>query len=102
MIVRVITCRVKPGSEAAFEEATAVNRRGSIAESGVLRFDILKATDELGVYCLYEVYRDHAATVKHKETDHYKLWRETVANHMAADRASVTCSVIAPVAESDW
>ncbi len=102
MIVRIITCRVKPGSEVAFEDATAVNRLGSIAESGVLRFDILKATDAPGTYYLYEVYRDHTATVTHKETDHYRLWREAVADHMAADRASVACSVIAPAAESDW
>ncbi len=28
MIVRIITCRVKPGSQAAFETATAANHRG--------------------------------------------------------------------------
>ena len=102
MIVRIITCRVKPGLGAAFENATAANHRGSIAEPGVLRFDFLKATDSPGTYYLYEVYRDDAATMKHKETDHYKIWRETVAEHMAADRSSVACSVVAPVSEADW
>lgn len=102
MIVRVITCHVKPGFEAAFEEATVANHRGSIAEPGVLRFDVLKATDSPGTYYLYEVYRDDAATVEHKETAHYKRWREAVAEHMAADRTSAACSVIAPVSEADW
>ena len=102
MIVRIITCRVKPGFEAAFENATTVNRRGSIDEPGVLRFDLLKATDSPGTYYLYEVYRDDAATVEHKDTDHYKLWRETVAEHIAADRSSVACSVVVPVSEADW
>ncbi len=102
MIVRIITCQVKPGLEAAFEEATVANRRGSIAEPGVLRFDVLNATDAPGTYYLYEVYRDDAATVEHKETAHYKLWRETVAEQMAADRTSVACSVVVPVSEADW
>jgi len=102
MIVRIITCQVTPGSEAAFETATEANQRGSIAEPGVLRFDVLKVTDLPGTYNLYEVYRDFAATVAHKETDHYKLWRDTVAEHMAEDRSSVTCSVIAPLSEEDW
>lgn len=102
MIVRIITCHVKPGSETAFEKATVLNRRGSIAEPGVLRFDLLKAVDGPGVYYLYEVYRDHAATVNHKDTDHYKLWRETVAEYMAADRSSIACSAVAPVSEADW
>ncbi len=102
MIVRIISCQVKPGLEAAFEDATVLNRRGSIAEPGVLRFDILKATDSPGTYYLYEVYRDHAATVEHKDTDHYRLWRETVAEQMAADRTSVACSVVAPVSEAEW
>lgn len=102
MIVRIISCQVKPGFEAAFENATAANHRGSIAEPGVLRFDVLKVTDTPGIYYLYEAYRDDAATVVHKETAHYQLWRETVAELMAADRTSVACSVIAPVSEADW
>ena len=102
MIVRIITCQVRSGFEAAFEEATAANHRGSIAEPGVLRFDVLKATDAAGTYYLYEVYRDLDATVAHKETDHYKLWRETVAEHMATDRTSIACSVVVPGSEADW
>ena len=76
MIVRIITCRVKPGSEAEFGTS--------------------------GTYYLHEVYRDDAATVAHKETTHYTAWREAVAGLMAADRSSVACSVVAPEAESDW
>ena len=102
MIVRIITCEVKPGSETSFEEATATNHRGSIAEPGVLRFDVLKATDIPSTYYLYEVYRDLAATVLHKETAHYRQWRETVAEYMASDRESAACSVVVPVSEADW
>ena len=102
MIVRIITCQVKPGLEAAFEEATTANHRGSIAEPGVLRFDVLKDTKDAGTYYLYEAYRDDAATVAHRETEHYKLWRQTVTEHMAANRTSVACSVVVPTSEADW
>jgi (4S)-4-hydroxy-5-phosphonooxypentane-2,3-dione isomerase len=102
MLVRIITCQVKPGLEAAFEAATTENRAGSVAEPGVLRFDVLKDSQSSGTYYLYEVYRDDAATAAHKGTDHYKRWRETVAEHMAAPRTSAACSVVAPDSEAEW
>jgi len=102
MIVRFVTCRVHAGKEADFEAETRKNRNGSIAEPGVLRFDILKDAASPGIYYLYEVYRDLAATEAHKETDHYQLWRNTVADWMAEKRTSIAASPVAPVAESDW
>lgn len=102
MIVRIVTCRVKPGMEEAFEAATTENHRGTVSEPGAFRFDVLKDIDSPGTYYLYEVYRDQAATVAHKETEHYRKWRKTVAELQSADRESVACSVVAPLAESDW
>jgi autoinducer 2-degrading protein len=102
MIVRFVTAHVKPGSENAFEEATALNHQGSIAEPGVLRFDFLRDEDEPGTYYLYEVYRDEQATVAHKETEHYKTWRATVAPLQVSERTSLKCGVIAPANETDW
>jgi quinol monooxygenase YgiN len=37
---------------------------------------------------LYEVYRDEEAAAAHKETEHYKKWRETVAPMMKTPRHS--------------
>jgi autoinducer 2-degrading protein len=102
MIVRIITVKVKRGSEAAFEEATIPNHHGSLSEAGVLRFDVLKDEDAPGTYYLYEVYRDEAATVAHKETEHYQIWRAAINEYMASPRASVKCSVVAPADEGAW
>ncbi len=96
MIVRIVTVRVKRGSEAAFEAATVDNHRGSVREPGVLRFDVLKDADDPGTYYLYEAYVDDDATRAHKETAHYNTWRAAVADLLDGDRTSVACSVVAP------
>jgi (4S)-4-hydroxy-5-phosphonooxypentane-2,3-dione isomerase len=102
MIVRFVTVRVKPGAEAEFEAATEKNHRGSVAEPGCLRFDVLKDAAEEGVYYLYEVYRDEAATAAHKGTAHYQEWRDAVAPMMATERASVAGVPIVPGEEAAW
>jgi quinol monooxygenase YgiN len=102
MIVRAIRVYVKPEAVDAFERATVENRAGSIREPGVLRFDVLKSSDRPAEFLLYEVYADEKATADHKETAHYKKWRDTVAPMMARDRESAAYSPVAPLARSDW
>ncbi len=102
MIVRIITIRVLADHVEAFEAATTKNHQGSVREAGILRFDVLRNSEEPGNYVLYEVYKDHAATLAHKETSHYKEWRERVGPMMAGDRASETFEVVAPADEAAW
>ncbi len=102
MIVRFVTVRVKPGSEADFEAATVENHHGSVAEPGCLRFDVLKDASAEGLYYLYEVYRDEAATAAHKKTAHYQKWRDAVAPMMAADRVSVAGTPVIPTHPEAW
>ena len=102
MIVRIITVRVKPGCESAFERATIANHEGSVREPGVLRFDVLRDRDNERTYYLYEAYRDEAATVAHKETQHYATWRTDVADLLDGDRTSVACSVVSPDDPGAW
>ncbi len=102
MIVRIITVKVKPGREADFEAATVRNHEGSIAEPGVLRFDVLRDENNPGTYYLYEAYRNEQATVAHKETEHYATWKSSVGDLVDGDRTSVACSVVAPSEPSSW
>ncbi len=102
MIVRIITVCVKPGSEPAFERATTSNHRESMKEEGVLRFDVLKDNDVPGTYYLYEAYTDTAATIAHKETEHYHTWKSAVGDLLVGDRTSVACSVVAPTDQTAW
>lgn len=84
----IVNIEVKPGMEGEFERATLVNARASIREPGIVRFDFVKSASEGGRYVLIEGYRDDAAPAAHKETAHYKAWKEAVEPMMAAPRTS--------------
>ena len=45
---------------------------------------------------LVEAYREVADTLKHKQTAHYAIWRNTVADMMAEPRYSVKYSNVFP------
>ena len=87
---------VKPECIADFQAATLANTRSSIQEPGIARFDFLEQTDAPNRFVLVEVYRNPEAAAKHKETAHYKVWRDTVASMMAEPRSSIKYSNLAP------
>ena len=86
MITTVCNVHVTDDGIDAFREASLANAEASRQESGITRFDLLQQSDDPTRFMLYEVYVDEAATLAHKETEHYKVWRETVADLMATPR----------------
>lgn len=96
MIVRAVTVWVKPNQSKAFEEATRRNHLGSIKEPGVVRFDVLRDGANPGTYMLYEMYHSEEAALRHKETEHYKRWRETVEPMMEKPRSGWALDLIYP------
>ena len=101
MLVVHVHVHVKPGCVEAFTAATRANARQSVREPGVARFDVVQQTDDPTCFVLVEVYRSAAATAAHKETPHYKIWRDTVAPMMAEARTSVKFASVFPV-DADW
>jgi autoinducer 2-degrading protein len=54
-------------------------------------------------FVLVEVYKDaNASPVAHKETEHYKVWRDTVADMMAVPRTAIKYKNIFPSSASSW
>ena len=88
MYIVIVNISVKEKYIDEFEKATVENARNSMKEKGVIRFDFLKQKDETDKYVLIEVYREEEDALKHKETPHYKKWRETVEIMMAQPRKS--------------
>jgi (4S)-4-hydroxy-5-phosphonooxypentane-2,3-dione isomerase len=88
LLVVVVSCHVRPEAVAAFREATLVNARASVQEPGIARFDVLEDRDDPTRFVLVEAYRSADAPAAHKETEHYKRWRDTVADMMAEPRSS--------------
>lgn len=84
-----VSVHVKPGTADAFIVATRANARNSRLESGVVRFDMIQSADDPNKFLLVEIYRDSIAAAAHKETAHYKTWRDAVADLMAEPRSSI-------------
>ena len=102
MVIRVINVNVKAESVKPFIESTVRNRKGSIKEPGILRFDILQDEKDPTQFLLYEVYRNESATLQHKKTEHYLEWRSAAEPMMAEKRQSGSYRVVAPAEEHRW
>jgi (4S)-4-hydroxy-5-phosphonooxypentane-2,3-dione isomerase len=98
MLIVHVHVQVKPGSEDSFIAATLENARNSVKEPGVARFDVIRETDDPSSFVLVEVYRDADAAVRHKGTLHYGVWRDAVAEMMAAPRVGVKYQNVFPEA----
>lgn len=96
MIVVLVQVHVKAESVDAFRQATIKNASNSVQEPGIARFDVIQQADDPTRFVLVEVYRSQAATVAHKETAHYAVWRDAVASMMAEPRTSVKYGNIFP------
>jgi|TARA_B100001971_G_scaffold187172_1_gene187682 quinol monooxygenase YgiN len=92
MLIVHVHVHVKEGCEEAFHVASLENARNSVQEPGVARFDVCQQNDDPTRFVLVEVYRDDEAPVAHKETAHYRTWRDTVADMMAEPRQAVKFS----------
>src|SRR5579862_4905237 len=96
MIIVQVQVHVKPEFVEAFREASTANARNSIQEPGIARFDVLQQSDDPTRFLLVEVYRTAADPARHKETEHYHLWRDTVEVMMAEPRRSLKYSNVFP------
>jgi autoinducer 2-degrading protein len=102
MLVVHVHVRVRPGQAEEFLAATLVNARASLAEPGVLRFDVIQDEADAAHVVLVEVYRDADASAAHKLTPHYAAWRDAVAETMAEPRASTRFSAVFPPDDESW
>ena len=102
MLVVHVHVRVKAGRVEEFLAATLVNARASLAEPGVLRFDVIQDEADAAHVVLVEVYRDADASAAHKLTPHYAAWRDAVAEMMAEPRASARFSAVFPPDDEGW
>jgi quinol monooxygenase YgiN len=89
MLIVLVHVHVKPEQVEAFKAAATENARNSVQEAGIARFDVIQQEDDPARFILVEMYRNQEATVAHKETRHYMVWRDTVAEMMAEPRQAV-------------
>ena len=91
---------VKPEFIEAFKQATLENAGNSSKEAGVARFDVIQQTDDPTKFILVEAYKTAEASAAHKETVHYRRWRDTVMKMMAEPRQGIRYTSIFPTDEN--
>ena len=96
MHVTIVHVWVKPDRIHDFIEATQLNHEGSLGEPGNRRFDVLQDANDPAKFVLYEAFEDEEDAAGHKLTEHYKLWRDTVADMMAKPREGVPHRALYP------
>lgn len=89
MFIVHVFVHVKKEKVADFIDATVENAKNSVNEPGIARFDVVQQQDDPTRFVLVEVYRTENDPAKHKETKHYKKWRDTVAEMMAEPRSAI-------------
>jgi len=88
--------KVKPEFIEAFKQATIENASNSVKEAGIARFEVIQQTDDPTKFVLVEIYKTVDAPGAHKETPHYKRWRDTVMGMMVEPRQGIKYTNIFP------
>ncbi len=101
MLIVQVMVHVKTDQVEAFKTATIENARNSVTEPGISRFDVIQQLDDPTCFVLVEVYRTQDAPARHKETAHYRRWRDIVESMMAEPRTSLKYANVFPD-ESGW
>ena len=96
MLTVHVFVHVKADQIEQFKTASIENARASLKEPGVARFDVLGQEDDPERFLLVEVYRSKDDPARHKDTEHYKKWRDTVADMMAETRKSIKYENVFP------
>jgi autoinducer 2-degrading protein len=89
--------RVRPEKVEEFIAATKENAKNSLLEPGVIRFDLIQEETDFSKFILVEVYKEQEASAAHKDTRHYRIWRNLVNDMMAEPRQSTRYKTIYPV-----
>ncbi len=89
MLVVMVHVTVKPDRIEDFRAASIANAEKSVKEPGMARFDVLQDREQKNRFLLVEVYRTDQDPARHKETEHYRTWRDAVEPMMAEPRRSI-------------
>jgi quinol monooxygenase YgiN len=96
MQIILVHVRVKPETVEAFKRATIENATNSVKEPGIERFDVIQQAEDPTHFILVEVYKTPDASAAHKNTAHYRRWRDTVVNMMAEPRQGIKFNYVFP------
>jgi len=82
MVIVQIYLTIKKESITDFIKITNDNVSNSIKETGVKRFEFFRDLDSDNRFVLFEMFNSVEDQNKHRETLHYKRWKENTAGMM--------------------
>ena len=83
MLAIVVTFKIHPGKESQILAALEKNAAGSRRESGCLKWEWSRHTDEPLKFAIYELYIDADAIESHKASPHFAQWLENIDDVIA-------------------
>ena len=101
MLIVQVSVKVKSEYVNDFISLTQENAMNSVHEQGIARFDVLQQIDDPTQFVLIEAYRHENAPQEHKQTEHYKKWKEGVEKMMAIPRSSIKYNAVFP-GDGNW
>jgi len=79
MVIVEVYLTIKKDHIQEFIEFTNDNVSNSVQEPGVIRFEFFKDLDAENKFVLFEMFKSVEDQNKHRETAHYKRWKENTA-----------------------
>ncbi len=90
----IVTIKLKPGTADDFRAHVLENARAARREEpDCHRFDVLVSEDDADTLFFYEEYTEAGSLDAHRETPHYKKFRDAT-DDMVAERSIRRCSVL--------
>ena len=78
MIIVKVKFKVKSSETDKFIEYTRANATNSLKEPGIKRFEFYRETETNNIFYLFEIFNSKEDQNKHRETAHYKKWKESI------------------------
>lgn len=101
MFIVHVHIHVKPDRIQDFIQATRENAIASLKEKGVKRFDVFQLEESSEFFILEEAYVCQADAGSHKDTPHYKKWKNAMESMMAEPRRSIRLKNLYPE-DQNW
>lgn len=95
----IVYISVKQEKIPEFIKCTQDNVQNSQKEPGIINFEFFQNANEPTKFILIEQYKNKEASAQHKETRHYRVWRDEVVEMMAEPRQGIWFKKIDPIIE---
>lgn len=79
MIIVQVAFKIKNNMTDDFIKFTKKNVSNSLLEEGVDRFEFYKVHEKENLFILFEIYKTIEDQMKHRETMHFKNWKNNIS-----------------------